>query len=596
MQNKINQLNSSLQKLHPRLQFLFYAFIIQRLHFNFLSKNFAFDLVYSSHTFTNLHKKQMKTFYRYILSITFACSLLLAGCKKDVEENTTPEPPPPPPPPVENVTVLKEAVTFPVGVAISYTPYINTPAYSALVKKEFDAVTFDYHMKHGAIIQNNGSFDFTRTDALVQSAAPLQIFGHTLAWHANQNASYLKNFAGIVTAAGSELLSNGGFEDGLTNWSTFNTGDPAGTATVSAGSGSAEVRTGNGSLKVINPTPYANNQWRVQVSSSAFTTTPGKQYTISYWVKAATAGGSIRLSTGPTGAQYQGDQTIGTAWQQVSWTITATLASTTFLFDMGQVANTYYIDDASVKEVVESGTGGQINEKLNQALESYVTTMVTRYKGKVSGWDVVNELFTENGSIRNNQNTDTKPADIFVWSHYLGKDYAQKAFEYAAAADPAVDLYINDYNLEISPAKLNAVIAFATELKGKGVKIDGIGTQMHVMANTSFASIDQMFQKLAATGLKVRVSELDVRANTQNKPAFVLDAAAANAQSAMYKHVAQSYIKHVPAAQRGGITVWGLTDNTSWLYDNGADLPLLFDNQYNKKAAYTGFMNGLRGL
>lgn len=64
----------------------------------------------------------------------------------------------------------------------------------------------------------------------------------------------------------------------------------------------------------------------------------------------------------------------------------------------------------------------------------------------------------------------------------------------------------------------------------------------------------------------------------------------------MYKYVAQAYQKYIPAAQRAGITVWELTDNTSWLYHNGADLPLLFDNQFGKKAAYTGFMNGLRNL
>src|SRR5687768_5064356 len=198
----------------------------------------------------------MKTFYSAISIAAVASTILLSGCKKDVEEPVTPTPPPAPPPPVENVTVLKEAVTFPVGVAISYTPFINTPAYTALVKKEFDAVTFDYHMKHGAIVQNNGNFDFTRTDALVQAAAPLQVFGHTLAWHSNQNASYLKNFAGIVSANGPELLSNTGFEDGLNNWSTFNTGEPAGTATITTGTGNGEVRTGNGSLKVINPNAY----------------------------------------------------------------------------------------------------------------------------------------------------------------------------------------------------------------------------------------------------------------------------------------------------------------------------------------------------
>ena len=152
-------------------------------------------------------------------------------------------------------------------------------------------------------------------------------------------------------AVTSQLATNPGFENGLTGWTTLN----ATGATISANTVAADAHSGTGSMKVVNPTAQPGSQWKVQVTSTAFPTTVGKQYVISYWVRAAAAGGSIRLSTGPSGAQYQGDQAIGTAWQQVSWTITASLASTTFLFDMGQVANTYYLDDVSVKEI---GTDG----------------------------------------------------------------------------------------------------------------------------------------------------------------------------------------------------------------------------------------------
>ena len=288
---------------------------------------------------------------------------------------------------------LKAAAAFPVGFAIENNPFMNNAAYRATVVREANSVTFGNEMKHSSIVQNNGSFNFATADALVNavSSAGLDVFGHVLGWHQQQNASYLKNFAGIVLPSGPELITNGGFENGLTGWTVFNTGNPSGSATVTAGSGSNEVRTGNGSMKVVNPTAYPGNQWRVRVSSSAFATTSGKQYTISYWVKAASAGGSIRLSTGPTNAQYQGDQTIGTAWQQVSWTITANLSSTTFLFDMGQAANTYYIDDVSVKEVVPAPSGEQIAAKLDEALNGWITAIVSRYKGKVKAWDVVNE-------------------------------------------------------------------------------------------------------------------------------------------------------------------------------------------------------------
>jgi endo-1,4-beta-xylanase len=205
----------------------------------------------------------------------------------------------------------------------------------------------------------------------------------------------------------------------------------------------------------------------------------------------------------------------------------------------------------------------------------------------------VNELFADNGNIRSNTNTDVTPSDVLVWSNYLGRDYALKAFQYAAAADPTATLYINDYNLESSNAKLDSLIAYVAELKARGAKVDGIGTQMHVTRNTGYAGIDRMFQKLAATGLKIRISELDVRT--------VLTSAAAGPtpqllayQAAMLEYIVDSYIKHVPAAQRGGITVWGVVDKYSWLYNNGKEFPLLYDNEYNKKPAYGGFLQGLR--
>lgn len=494
----------------------------------------------------------------------------------------------------DTVTPLKDAADFPVGVAISYTPTINDAKYKETIKRDFDAVTFDYHMKHGAIQQDNGSLDFSRPDAMLAAMAGVEVFGHTLGWHQNQNAGFLKNYAGLIGISG-ENLPNPGFESGLTSWSIWNTGNPSGTSTISAGSGATEVRTGAGSMKVVNPVGYPGSQWRVQVASPLIPTTVGRQYIISYWVKAATAGGSLRLSTQDQAngnAQYQGNQTIGTNWNQITWTITANSAQTRFLFDMGEAANTYYIDDASFREILPPPTGPQITGKVDEALGNYITAVLNHYKGKVKAWDVVNEPLADDGSIRTNSNT-TQANDVFVWSHYLGRDYVLKAFNYAKAADPAATLYINDYGLETNTAKLDGLIALVNEVKGKGGKIDGIGTQMHMSVSTPYNSIDQMFQKLAATGLLVRVSELDIKTNATAAGAQTAESLAM--QAVMYKYVVGSYLRNVPAAQRGGITVWGLSDNYSWLYNNNVEHPLLYDNNYNRKPAYTAFLQALKG-
>jgi endo-1,4-beta-xylanase len=413
-----------------------------------------------------------------------------------------------------------------------------------------------------------------------------------LAWHSQQNRTYLRNYTGLTAPAVIELLTNSGFESGLTGWSTFNTGNPAGTSTVTSTTAAAEVRTGTTAMKVVNPIGYPGSQWRVQVSSGAFTTVPGKQYAISYWVKATSSGGSIRLSTGPSAAQYQGDQNIGTAWQQVTWTITASLTSTTFLFDLGQAANTYFIDDASVKEVVNAPSGASVMLKVDTALNTYITNMVTRYKNKVRAWDVINEMFTEGGEIRNESNSPDP--NWFVWSHYLGRDFGVKAFNYAKAADPTADLFINDYNLETSSAKLDSLIKYVAEIRAKGAKVDGIGTQMHINWNTSMVGIEEMFRKLGATGLKVRITELDIATllgGNAKSPTPQLLAY----QAQMAKNVVESYLRNVPKAQRAGITIWGLHDSSSWRYNNGAEFALFYNSDFTKKPAYSAFLQALRG-
>ncbi|MBO2011071.1 cellulose binding domain-containing protein [Hymenobacter negativus] len=207
----------------------------------------------------------------------------------------------------------------------------------------------------------SGAMSFLTTPFTIDSAGTYNFLARLNVPVGEDYGYWLKIDGGTFQSVSSQLATNPGFESGLSGWSTVN----ATGATISANTVAADAHSGTGSMKVVNPTAQPGNQWRVQVSSAAFPTTIGKQYVISYWVKAAAPGGSIRLSSGPSSPQYQGDQAIGTAWQQVTWTITASLTSTTFLFDMGQVANTYFIDDVSVKEV--GGTAGWRWVKLRDA-------------------------------------------------------------------------------------------------------------------------------------------------------------------------------------------------------------------------------------
>jgi endo-1,4-beta-xylanase len=164
-------------------------------------------------------------------------------------------------------------------------------------------------------------------------------------------------------------------------------------------------------------------------------------------------------------------------------------------------------------------------------------------------------------------------------------------------------LFLNDYAHETNTIKMDSLIALVTRLKARGVPIDGVGLQMHMSYLVATTGIDYALMKMARLGLLVKISELDISVNLgdQQNPQtanFVLSPTMLPQQAAKYKYVAESYITNVPEAQRYGITVWGVGDADSWLRNrmpyHTKDYPLLWDDSYNKKDAYTQFLTGLQ--
>lgn len=194
----------------------------------------------------------------------------------------------------------------------------------------------------------------------------------------------------------------------------------------------------------------------------------------------------------------------------------------------------------------------------------------------------------------------------WYWGYYV-PDYHVKAFQLARKYLPAdTKLFVNDYNLETSPKKLEALIKFAKEIDEKNGSpiVDGIGTQMHVTLNCSDdaeknaasiaelkTKVDAMFQTMAATGKLIRVTELDLSLGTGTPSSNQY-----KAQSDAYRMIVESYKANVPEAQQSGITVWSLSDNEAeheyWLK---GQVPNLFDKDYKRKWAYKGFCDGIAG-
>jgi endo-1,4-beta-xylanase len=221
-------------------------------------------------------------------------------------------------------------------------------------------------------------------------------------------------------------------------------------------------------------------------------------------------------------------------------------------------------------------------------MKTHIQTVVGRYKGKAVAWDVVNEAFDDSGNLRVSES---------IWAKKLGKDYIARAFKYAAEADPSAVLFYNDYGQEYSSNKLQSILAMVKDFKTRGIPIHGLGLQMHISISSNDNGILGAISEYAATGLKIHISELDINVtNGVKNPSLTFTDALAETQKQKYKTVAKYYKQIVPAAQQFGITTWNVGDADSWLRSviQKNEYPLLFDENYAKKPAYTGFVEGLK--
>ena len=213
---------------------------------------------------------------------------------------------------------------------------------------------------------------------------------------------------------------------------------------------------------------------------------------------------------------------------------------------------------------------------VREAHAEFVDKMVEHFD--VYAWDVVNEVFSDDGagSWRSSSNTQAN-YHVFLWGDYYEggtKGFVDAAFKEAKEAlqkyGKTADLYINDYNLEWNPAKLEALCKYAEG----NPDVTGVGSQMHCNTDLSEDAIKNMLTRMVKTGKKVRISELDVPQGS----------IPTNTQADLIVTIFKLYLDIVPEAQRGGITFWGVSDKNSWL--GKGKYPLLYNNAYQRKDSY----------
>jgi endo-1,4-beta-xylanase len=223
---------------------------------------------------------------------------------------------------------------------------------------------------------------------------------------------------------------------------------------------------------------------------------------------------------------------------------------------------------------VNSLPGSQVKA----AMENHITTEATHYKGQLYAWDVVNEPFNEDGSLRQ---------DVF-YNNDGGSAYIADALRTARAADPGAKLYLNDYNIEGQNAKSNGMYNLVSSLKAQGVPIDGVGLESHFIAGQVPSSLQANMQRFADLGLDVAITELDDR--------IQLPASSSSLQQQANDYAAVT--KACLAVTRCvGISQWGVDDGHSWIPGTfpGYGAATMYDNNYQPKPAYNSTVTTLGG-
>ena len=232
--------------------------------------------------------------------------------------------------------------------------------------------------------------------------------------------------------------------------------------------------------------------------------------------------------------------------------------------------------------VFQDSTGTPVSrDTLLARLRDHIHTVVGRYRGRIKGWDVVNEALSDDGTLRRTP-----------WLTILGEDYLAAAFRFAHEADPDAELYYNDYELERAPKRRGAV-ELVRRLRDQGIPIAAVGLQNHDRLDwPSPPQEDSTIDAFARLGVRVMITELDVDVlpHTPGSNPFV-DALPDSLQQALARRYAElfgSYLRHRETVTR--VTFWGVTDRDSWLNNwpvrGRTNYPLLFDRDGRPKPAF----------
>lgn len=393
-------------------------------------------------------------------------------------------------------------------------------------------------------------------------------------------------------------------------------------------SGEVPAGWGNGSTREIQDgvlvmtNPSKVNSWEAQTAYDV--STPFEvdtRYFLTMKIKGSKAGSISAGFQNPDGYKGCGDFpaiNVTTGWTEVKVATTCNGdGASRFLFSYGAYDGTLYIDDLCIYYEKSANsiplTPEEKEEIIKGELKRWIYGMMEACGGYVTAWDVVNEAIADGGQygVKYGDDTDNK----FYWQNYLGENYVRYAVQYAREAfaeyggnPDELLLFANDYNLEAAynnTAKTDGLIRTIRQWEADGItRIDGIGTQMHVSysLNPEWQAkqeecVVKMFEKLAASGKLIHISELDMGiqdadGNTIMTPDLTFEQA--QQMSDYYKFIITKYFEIIPKEQQYGIVQWAATDSPEGSGWRAGEPIGIWDINHARKPAYAGWCDALK--
>lgn len=601
--------------------------------------------------------------------LTLSAALCFAACKKDDEPTPEPNNPEVTPsdstqtdttnvtPAVDSAKIAAEQLqkrlnslrylktyvdraehpNFKFSGAIEANDFSNQKKTRDTLAAHFDEIVAGNAMKYGSVVNGSGNMNFTTVKNFVNDAKAvgLTIYGHTLAWHSQQQPGYLLGLMADkeLDVPESEKVDIADVDidySKLSGWNFWKADFIQADNNVDY---SIKI-TNNGAL--ISNSKKANNNYMVQYQvANNLTTKLGTTYTMTIKMKSSGTA-NVQYSIGSWYPDnYSGSFEVGTEMKEYSVQFEPTVEGGFVLFQTGDFVGDITIESLKITHKGSDKTipltPEQKRDTLAWAMDRWIAGMMEATDGYVTAWDVVNEALSGEDKdkdglydLQNYENNNiSDPSNVssgtFYWQAFMGDlEYMRTAVASARKhfkGNPAdLKLFVNDYNLESTwddNGKVKSLVKWIERWESDGVtKIDGIGTQMHISCYESESlqkdaekHIVKMFEIMAASGKLCRISELDmgyVRGTNKWSGSIKTDQVTLAEHQKMadfYKFIIKKYFEIIPAAQQYGICQWCLTDAPAgggWR--GGEPVGIWTEGFKQRKAAYGGFADGLAGV